>query len=99
MSTAATLGASRARVLWTITLPLLRPALAAGLALAWARALGEFGATITFAGNLEGQTRTMPLAIYSALHGDPEVAIALGLVLLALALTVLVALRGRLVPR
>lgn len=98
-ATAATLGASRARVLWTITLPLLRPALAAGLALAWARALGEFGATITFAGNLEGRTRTMPLAIYSALHSDPEVAIALGLVLLALALTVLVALRGRLVPR
>lgn len=96
---AATLGAGRLRILGTVTLPLLRPALAAGLALAWARALGEFGATITFAGNLEGRTRTMPLAIYSALHGDPEVAIALGLVLLALALAVLVALRGRLVPR
>lgn len=96
---AATLGAGRLRVLWTITLPLLRPALAAGLALSWARALGEFGATITFAGNVDGRTRTMPLAIYSALHGDPPVALALGLVLLALALVVLVALRGRLVPR
>lgn len=96
---AATLGAGRARVLWTITLPLLRPALAAGLALAWARALGEFGATITFAGNVDGRTRTMPLAIYGALHGDPPLALALGLVLLGLALVVLVALRGRLVAR
>ncbi|MEZ4381757.1 MAG: ABC transporter permease [Nannocystaceae bacterium] len=96
---AATLGADRLRILRTVTLPLLRPALASGLALAWARALGEFGATITFAGNLEGTTRTMPLAIYTALQVDPPAAIALGILLLALALVVLVALRGRLVPR
>lgn len=93
---AATLGAGRLRVLRTITLPLLRPALASGLALAWARALGEFGATITFAGNLAGETRTMPLAIYTALQVDPPAAIALGILLLALALVALVVLRGRL---
>ncbi len=95
-ATAATLGAGRLRVLWTITLPLLRPALASGLALAWARALGEFGATITFAGNLEGNTRTMPLAIYTSLQVDPPAAIALGILLLALALVALISLRGRL---
>ncbi|MCB9569189.1 MAG: molybdate ABC transporter permease subunit [Myxococcales bacterium] len=95
---AATLGAGRLRVLWTITLPLLRPALASGIALAWARALGEFGATITFAGNLAGRTRTMPLAIYTALQVDPPAAVALGVLLLGLALVVLVALRGRLLP-
>ncbi len=93
---ASTLGAGRLRVLRTITLPLLRPALASGLALAWARALGEFGATITFAGNLAGETRTMLLAIYTALQVDPPAAIALGVLLLALALVALVALRGRL---
>jgi molybdate ABC transporter permease protein len=68
---AATLGASRWRILRTVTLPAIRPALAAGLALCWARGLGEFGATITFAGNLEGRTQTMPLAVYDALQTGP----------------------------
>jgi len=96
---ASTLGAGRLQILRTITLPLLRPALASGLALAWARALGEFGATITFAGNLSGETRTMPLAIYTALQVDPPAAIALGCILLALALVALVALRGQIGAR
>ena len=92
---AATLGASRWRILRTVTLPAIRPALAAGLALCWARGLGEFGATITFAGTLEGRTQTMPLAVYDALQTDPEAAIALGLVLLGVSLTLLTALRGQ----
>lgn len=91
---AATLGASRWRILRTVTLPAIRPALAAGMALCWARGLGEFGATITFAGNRVGYTQTMPLAVYEALNTDPEAAITLGLVLLAVSLTLLVALRG-----
>ena len=96
---AATLGASRWRILRTVTLPAIRPALGAGLALCWARGLGEFGATITFAGNLEGRTQTMPLAVYDALQTDPEAAITLGLVLLAVSLTLLMALRGRISRR
>lgn len=91
---AATLGASRWRILRTVTLPAIRPALAAGMALCWARGLGEFGATITFAGNRAGRTQTMPLAVYEALNADPEAAITLGLVLLAVSLTLLVTLRG-----
>ncbi len=96
---AATLGASRWTILRTVTLPAIRPALAAGLALCWARGLGEFGATITFAGNLEGRTQTMPLAVYDALQTDPEAAVTLGLVLLAVSLTLLMALRGRISRR
>lgn len=91
---AATLGASRWRIFRTVTLPAIRPALAAGMALCWARGLGEFGATITFAGNRAGHTQTMPLAVYEALNTDPAAAITLGLVLLAVSLTLLVALRG-----
>jgi molybdate transport system permease protein len=93
---AATLGASRWRILFTVTLPAVRSSLAAGMALCWARGLGEFGATITFAGNLEGRTQTLPLAVYDALQTDPEAAVALGLVLLAISLSLLVALRGHL---
>lgn len=92
---AATLGASRLTVLRRITLPLIGPSLAAGSVLCWARALGEFGATITFAGNLQGTTQTMPLAVYNALETDPEAAIALSLVLLLVAVVVLVTLRDR----
>ena len=77
-----------------VILPQIRPAVVAGAVLTWARALGEFGATITFAGNLEGRTQTMPLAVYDALQSDPDAAVALGLVLLAVALTLLTALRG-----
>ena len=95
---AATLGAGRWTTLRRVTLPLIAPSLGAGLALCWARALGEFGATITFAGNLPGVTQTMPLAVYLALETDLEAAIALSLVLLAISLAVLVALRGRWFP-
>jgi molybdate transport system permease protein len=78
-----------------VTLPLIGPSLIAGAVLCWARALGEFGATITFAGNFPGTTQTMPLAVYNALETDPEAAIALSLVLLLVAIIVLAALRER----
>jgi molybdate transport system permease protein len=94
---AATLGATRMRILWSVTLPTIRPSLLAGLALCWARALGEFGATITFAGNFEGRTQTMPLAIYQTLHSDHEGAMLLALILLAVSLAILIALHGKLV--
>ncbi len=90
-----TLGASRARVLRTVTLPLIAPSIVAGLVLSWARALGEFGATITFAGNFPGTTQTMPLAAYLALQTDTDTAVLLGLTLLAVSAVVLVALRDR----
>jgi len=93
---AATMGASRLTILRTITFPAIRPALVAGAALCWARALGEFGATIMFAGNLEGTTQTLPLAVYTELPVDPDQAIVLSLVLLVVALTIITALRGRL---
>jgi molybdate transport system permease protein len=92
---AATLGAGYWRRLWTVTVPLVTPSLAAGAALCWARALGEFGATITFAGNLPGRTQTMPTAIYVLLESNPEHAIAVSLVLVAVSLAALVALRER----
>ena len=92
---AATLGASRFRVFTSITLPLITPSLLAGSVLCWARALGEFGATITFAGNYPGTTQTLPLAVYNALQDDPEPAIALSLVLLLVAVAVLGLLRDR----
>jgi molybdate transport system permease protein len=92
---ARTLGAKPRTVLLRITLPLISASLVAGIVLAWARALGEFGATITFAGNFPGVTQTLPLAVYSALEVSRDEAIALSLVLLAVSLTVLVSLRGR----
>jgi molybdate transport system permease protein len=92
---AVTLGASRLTVFWRITLPAVAPSLLAGAILCWARALGEFGATITFAGNFPGTTQTMPLAIYNAFEENPQAAIALSLVLLAVAVIVLAALRDR----
>jgi molybdate transport system permease protein len=92
---AATLGASRLVVFRRITLPLIGPSLVAGSVLCWARALGEFGATITFAGSLPGTTQTMPIAVYNALETDPQAAMALSLVLLLVAVVVLVALRDR----
>jgi molybdate transport system permease protein len=92
---AATLGASRLTVFRRVTLPLIGPSLVAGAVLCWARALGEFGATITFAGNFPGRTQTMPLAVYLALEADPEAAIALSLVLLLVSVAVLAGLRDR----
>jgi molybdate transport system permease protein len=92
---ARTLGASPWYTFRRITLPTIRPALIAGSVLAWARALGEFGATITFAGSFPGRTQTMPLAVYLALETDPGDAIVLALVLIAVSFAVLVALRDR----
>lgn len=95
---AGTLGAGPMRVLGRITLPRLLPAMGAGTALAWARALGEFGATITFAGNLPGRTQTLPLATFLALESDPEEALALSLVMLVVSLAVLIPMRDRWLP-
>ncbi|NKZ00597.1 ABC transporter permease [Nocardiopsis alborubida] len=92
---AATLGASRAAVFARVTLPMVLPGIAAGAVLCWSRALGEFGATITFAGNFPGTTQTMPLAVYVAMQRDPEAAIVLSLILLAVCLAVLATLRER----
>lgn len=92
---AATLGASRATILRRVVLPSLVPTLGAGMVLAWARALGEFGATITFAGNLEGRTQTLPLLVYLELERDPAAAFLLSLAMLAVAVAVLALLRGR----
>ncbi|MEO6820991.1 MAG: ABC transporter permease [Candidatus Nanopelagicales bacterium] len=92
---AATLGASRMTVFRRVTLPMVGPSLAAGAVLCWARALGEFGATITFAGSFPGRTETMPIAVYYALETDPDAAVALSLVLLLVSVVVLVALRDR----
>src|SRR5690242_20648772 len=92
---AATLGADRWTAFRRVTLPLVAPGIAAGAVLCWARALGEFGATITFAGNFPGTTQTMPLAVYLALEsGDPQAAI-LSLVLLVVSLGTLLLLRDR----
>jgi molybdate transport system permease protein len=90
---AATLGASRLTVLRRVTLPLIAPSLVAGGVLCWARALGEFGATIIFAGNYPGTTQTMPLSIYNSLQDDPDAGVALSLVLLVVAVAVLLGLR------
>jgi molybdate transport system permease protein len=96
---AEAMGASRTYALRRVTLPMLRPQLAAGVVLAWARALGEFGATITFAGNLAGRTQTLPLAVYQARQTDPAAAVATSLLLVALSLVVLVGLRDRIFGR
>lgn len=92
---AATLGAGRWTTFRRVTLPLALPGVASGAVLAWARSLGEFGATITFAGNYPGTTQTMPSLIYSTLQGEPELARTLSLLLLAVSVVVLGALRGR----
>ncbi|WP_456250008.1 ABC transporter permease [Longispora urticae] len=92
---AATLGASRFTTFRRVTLPMIGPGIAAGAVLCWARALGEFGATITFAGNFPGRTQTMPLAVYLALETDPAAAITLSLLLLAVSVVLLALLRER----
>ena len=92
---ARALGATGWRVFARVTLPLLRPAIFSGAVLCWARALGEFGATITFAGDLPGRTQTIPLAVYVALETRPQGAIALSLILLAVSLAILIGMRDR----
>ncbi|HKB18133.1 MAG TPA: ABC transporter permease [Candidatus Dormibacteraeota bacterium] len=92
---ARALGAGGWKVFSRVTLPLVRPAIFSGAVLCWARALGEFGATITFAGNLPGRTQTIPLAVYIALETRPEGAIALSLILLAVSLAILIGMRDR----
>ena len=90
---AETLGAGRWTVLRRVTIPMIAPSVVAGIALTWARALGEFGATLTFAGNLQGRTQTLPLAVFVALESDRDTALALSLVMVIVSLAVLVALR------
>jgi molybdate transport system permease protein len=85
---AATLGARPTTVLWRVTLPMLAPALVSGAILSFARALGEFGATITFAGSLQGTTQTLPLDLYFQLENSPNTAVALSLVLVAVAIII-----------
>lgn len=92
---AATLGARPTTVLWRVTLPLVAPGLLSGTVLAFARALGEFGATLTFAGSLQGVSRTLPLEIYLQREADPDAAVALSLVLVAIAVLVVLATRHR----
>lgn len=96
--TASTLGAGPIRTFLTVTLPMIGPAVVAGSALAWARALGEFGATITFAGSLPGTTQTVPSAVNQLLADDPPAAYALSAVLLAVSVTIVIGLRAKL-PR
>ncbi|MFT4772788.1 MAG: molybdate transport system permease protein [Candidatus Azotimanducaceae bacterium] len=88
-------GASPFRAFVSVTLPSVGPAVLAGAVLAWARALGEFGATVTFAGSLEGRTQTLPLAVYDLLERDPADAVVLSAVLVVVAVAVLVGLRDR----
>jgi len=96
---ASTLGAGRWTAFRRVTLPMILPSVVAGAVLAWARALGEFGATVTFAGNVIGRTQTLPLAVYLQLESNPDVAIALSLVLLGISLVLIVSLRDRWLQR
>ena len=95
LDVSATLGARPVRILTHVALPLAAPGIASGTALAAARALGEFGATITFAGNFAGETQTASLLVYVELQDDPQTAVALSLMMLAVAVGVLGLLRGR----
>ena len=92
---AATLGAAPSTVLWRVTLPVVLPGLASGAVLSFARSLGEFGATLTFAGSLQGVTRTLPLEIYLQRESDPDAAVALSLVLVVIAVAVIVGTQRR----
>jgi molybdate transport system permease protein len=92
---ARTFGAGPWRTFLTVTIPLVGPSLIAATVLTWARALGEFGATITFAGNTPGRTQTVPLAVYSALESGDDSALALSMLMVIVSVAVLVALRGR----
>ena len=90
-----TLGAGPWRTLLTVNIPVLWPSLVAGIVLTWARALGEFGATITFAGNSPGSTQTLPLAIYSSLESGNDAAVSLSFLMMAISFVVLISLRQR----
>ena len=92
---ASSLGAGRWTVMRQVTLPMIGPSLLAGVVLTWARAFGEFGATVTFAGNLQGRTQTLPLAVFVALESDRPTAIAISLIMVVVSLLVLIALRER----
>lgn len=92
---AATLGASRWLTFRRITVPMALPGIVSGAVLAWARALGEFGATVTFAGNFPGTTRTMPTQVYLALQSSPDAAVALSVVMILVSVGVLALLRDR----
>ncbi len=92
---ASTLGAGRWTVLRRVTLPMIWPSVVAGFALTWARALGEFGATVTFAGSLQGRTQTLPIAVFIALETDRDTAIAVSVIMVAVSMAVLVLLRDR----
>ena len=94
ITVAQTFGASELQVLFRVALPLAAPALVAGAAMSWARALGEFGATLMFAGNLEGRTQTLPLAIYTALESDMRAAQALSILLVVFAFGLLIVIRS-----
>jgi molybdate transport system permease protein len=89
------LGSSPSRTFFTVTIPMIRTGLITGLTLSWARALGEFGATITFAGDNPERTRTLPLELFVALESDPSRAIVLGMIMVTISLGVLITLRGR----
>jgi molybdate transport system permease protein len=95
---AATLGARPSAVMWRVTLPLVLPAVVSGAVLSFARALGEFGATLTFAGSLQGVTRTLPLEIYLQRETDPDAAVALSLVLVVVAIIVVAVAHGAAEP-
>ena len=96
---AATMGANPRQVALGVSLPLVRGSVLAGAALAWTRAVGEFGATITFAGNSPGRTQTLPMAIWLALESQPEAALAMSVGLLAVSVVLLAALRNVWMPR
>jgi molybdate transport system permease protein len=93
LDAAATLRAAEPAVFFRVIVPLSLPSLLAGIGMSWARALGEFGATITFAGNLPGRTQTMPLGVYVALQQDLELSVTLSLILVAFSLLLLVGIR------
>lgn len=94
VTVARTFGASPLRILFRVAIPLAAPGLVAGAAMSWARALGEFGATLMFAGNLAGRTQTLPLAIYTAIESDMRAAQALAIVLVVVAFALLLFVRA-----